>query len=255
MEDNYILIFIIGLIAGDFISFATYLMCRFYDEVECAKNVKKNSFIKDISSYCRDYFQLALRSFSEKNIKFLASYIIVDIVTIAVTFAVFLNFGSSIKSLLALAFCYSLLLLSFVDAKTQLLPDIITKPLIVFGIIVGYFEVFVDFKTSIYGALAGYWVFWTINTLFRAIRKKEGMGYGDFKLLAAIGSLVGVYQLPLIIMMSSVLGIIAAIFIALLPKNDFFQPNPFGPALAVAGIVSLFWGDAIIMWYLSLITI
>jgi leader peptidase (prepilin peptidase)/N-methyltransferase len=134
-----------------------------------------------------------------------------------------------------------------------MLPDFITKPLIVLGLVQSYFGLFTDFKSACIGAIVGYGSLWTINTLFRIIRHKEGMGYGDFKLFAAIGAWGGYIQLPFVIFAASIIGIFVALFLARLPENKLSSPSPFGPSLAVSGFVSLIWGQDIIDWYLGML--
>jgi leader peptidase (prepilin peptidase)/N-methyltransferase len=161
-------------------------------------------------------------------------------------------YGVTIKAFAGMLFCYCLIVLTYVDAKTQMLPDIITKPLIAFGLLQAYFGLYTDFKSACIGAFAGYWSLWLINTIFRLIRHKEGMGYGDFKLFAAIGAWIGFAQLPFVIFFSSVLGIFVAVFLARLPENKLSSPSPFGPSLAITGLISMIWGQQIINWYLGL---
>jgi leader peptidase (prepilin peptidase)/N-methyltransferase len=121
------------------------------------------------------------------------------------------------------------------------------------GILVNLFEVFCNLKDSIIGAMAGYLILWFVFQLFKFITKKEGMGFGDFKLLAAIGAWTGFIYLPQVILISSVVGSVAGISLLLLGKTKKKQPIPFGPYLAIAGIIALLWGDAINSHYLALL--
>ncbi len=149
-------------------------------------------------------------------------------------------------------FSYSLLALTFVDLRELILPDVITKPLIVIGVVLGWFGIFTNFYDSLAGAFIGYFLFWGINYAFRKIRKKEGMGYGDFKLLSAIGAWIGATQIPLIILMSSFVGILVAILTHNISKNFLSRQIPFGPSLAFAGFVGMCYGSVIIRAYMSL---
>ncbi|MCD6035894.1 MAG: pilD [Rickettsiales bacterium] len=140
----------------------------------------------------------------------------------------------------AIVFGVILIVLSLIDFRTQLLPDIFTFPLIALGFLQAYFNLFTDLPHSILGALVGYGLFWGINTLFRLIRKKEGMGGGDFKLMAALGAWLGIYSLPLILMIAPVVGILCAMIRTVFTGTSIKEPFPFGPALALGGLVALY---------------
>lgn len=238
-----IILIIAGLAAGDILGLAIFHLCKMLSEEKAPKK-KQNPIL--------EYFNFIMKGLKERKTSFIMGYLLLYSATATVTLMALIIFGITIKGFAALLFCYLLVILTFVDAKTQYLPDIITKPLIALGLVQGYFNIFTDLRTAVIGAVAGYSLLWTINTIFRLVRKKDGMGYGDFKLLSAIAAWVGITQIPLIIMASSIIGIFVAIFMARLPNNTFTQPNPFGPALAFAGIVSLFWGSEIMTWYIGL---
>lgn len=161
-------------------------------------------------------------------------------------------FGQTPQAVAAILYVYALIVLSFVDLRTQILPDVITKPLIALGVFQAGMGWFCSWQESLLGAVLGYGIFWGVNTLFRALRKKEGMGYGDFKLLAAIGAWCGAGQLPLVILIASVTGIAVALLAALGARRPLAAAIPFGPALAFAGVVSLFWGERMVAAYLNL---
>jgi leader peptidase (prepilin peptidase)/N-methyltransferase len=233
---------LLGLIIGDALFFAIHNLCKIFSEETPTQ--KKGIF--------RDYIDFVLKQLKENRKRFIACYLSIDTVTISITILIVVMFGITLKTLTALFFCYALIVLTYVDAKTQMLPDIITKPLIAAGIVQSYFGLFTDLRSSIMGAILGYYILWTINTAFRLLRKKDGMGYGDFKLLAAIGAWAGYTQLPFVILASSIIGIFVALALARFAKNPLSAPSPFGPSLAVAGIVSLLWGAEIIEWYLGL---
>lgn len=165
------------------------------------------------------------------------------------------QFGYGIKLCVAGIFAYSMLLLAAVDFKTQMLPDIVTKPLIALGLLQGYFGIFTDMQSSLLGAFAGYFVLWGVNTCFRLVRGMDGMGYGDFKLLSAIGAWAGVQMLPLVILFSSIVGIFVALIILKTTKQDMQAPTPFGPSLVLTGFIAFLYGDAILKWYLNMLQI
>lgn len=164
----------------------------------------------------------------------------------------FHRFGITAMGGAALLYAYSLIILSIVDIRTHILPDLITKPLIALGILQGSFHLFSSFTSSLLGAVMGYGLLWTLNTIFRQIRKKEGIGYGDFKLLAAIGAWTGIEHLPMTILFSSLIGILVALGAAIIFRHPLSQATPFGPSLALAGIISLYYGTDIMTFYLSL---
>jgi len=134
---------------------------------------------------------------------------------------------------------------AFIDADTQLLPDDLTLPLLWGGLVANLFGLFVPLASAVIGAAAGYLALWTIYWLFKLIRGKEGMGYGDFKLLAALGAWLGWPMLPQIVLVSSVLGAIGGIAAMALKGRDRAAPLPFGPWLAGAGAVAMFFGQQI----------
>ncbi len=163
------------------------------------------------------------------------------------------HFGYSLAMLFALLLTWSLIALSFIDIDHQLLPDSISLPLMWLGLFLSLFTLFTDAHSSIMGALAGYLSLWTVFQIFKLITKKEGMGFGDFKLLAVFGAWIGWQYLPLIIMLSSVVGAIIGLSMIVLTKKDKNMPIPFGPYLAMAGWIALLWGDKINNLYLETI--
>lgn len=183
--------------------------------------------------------------------KISAQYPAVELVTGIASLVVAYQFGVTIQTLAALGFTWVLIALTLIDLKKQLLPDNMTLPLLWAGIFFSFFVLFSDLKSSIVGAMAGYLILWSVYHLFKLITKKEGMGFGDFKLLAALGAWVGFSYLPQIILISSVVGAIAGISMLLLGKTKQQQPIPFGPYLAAAGWIALLWGESINQTYLS----
>ena len=177
-------------------------------------------------------------------------YPVVELVAGALAVAAVWQFGAGWKGLAACAFLWTLLALAFIDADTQLLPDDLTLPLLWGGLVANLFGLFVPLASAVIGAIAGYLVLWAVYWLFKLVRGKEGMGYGDFKLLAALGAWLGWPMLPQIVLVSSVLGAVGGILMIVLEGRDKAVPLPYGPWLAGAGAVALFFGPAINAMYL-----
>ena len=177
-------------------------------------------------------------------------YPIVELAAGALALAAARPFGPGAKGLAACALLWALLALAFIDADTQLLPDDITLPLLWGGLAANLFGLFVPLASAVIGAMAGYLALWAVYWLFKLVRGKEGMGYGDFKLLAALGAWLGWPMLPQIVLVSSVLGAAGGILMIVLKGRDKAVPLPYGPWLAGAGAVALFFGPAINALYL-----
>ncbi|MDP1682469.1 MAG: A24 family peptidase [Burkholderiales bacterium] len=178
-------------------------------------------------------------------------YPIVEALTGVLSGYVAWRFGVSFVTLSALLFCWALIALTFIDADTQLLPDQITQPLIWLGLLANLGGLFTDIQSSVIGAVAGYFSLWTVYWLFKLVTGKEGMGYGDFKLLAAIGAWLGWQLLPVVILLSSLAGAIIGVSLILLVRHERSQPIPFGPYLAGGGIIALLWGQDLTQAYLN----
>ena len=159
------------------------------------------------------------------------------------------KFGLTWAGVAACAFLWTLLALTFIDFDTQLLPDDLTLPLLWGGLLANLFGLFMPLRDAVIGAIAGYLVLWSIYWLFKIIRGKEGMGYGDFKLLAALGAWLGWKTLPLIVLGSSVVGAVIGIGLVVMKGRDHNVPLAFGPYLAIAGMIALFFGEAVIRLY------
>jgi leader peptidase (prepilin peptidase)/N-methyltransferase len=155
------------------------------------------------------------------------------------------RFGVTPQGLAACVLLWSLLALTMIDFDTQLLPDSITLPLLWAGLIANLWQTFASLPDAVIGALAGYLSLWTIYWLFKLIRGKEGMGYGDFKLLAALGAWLGWQLLPVIVLLSSVVGAGIGIALIVFKGRDHSVPLAFGPYLAIAGAIALFFGSAL----------
>ncbi len=179
-------------------------------------------------------------------------YPFVELLTAVASVSVAMHFGFGVQALFALILTWSLIALTFIDYDTQLLPDDITLPLLWLGLIISVEAVFVNSSTSIIGAVAGYLSLWLVYQLFRLVTGKEGMGFGDFKLLALLGAWLGWQMLPLVILLSSVVGAIIGISLVLFKKHNKDHPIPFGPYLAIAGWIALMYGEVIVDQYLTL---
>ena len=179
-------------------------------------------------------------------------YPIVELLTGILTVAAVLRFGVTPAAAAACVLIWSLIALTFIDFDTQLLPDTITLPLLWSGLLanVAGFVPGVSLRDAVIGAIAGYASLWTIYWLFKLIRGKEGMGYGDFKLLSALGAWLGWQMLPLIILLSSFVGAIIGISLVVFKGRDHQIPLAFGPYLAIAGVIALFFGRSLISLYL-----
>jgi leader peptidase (prepilin peptidase)/N-methyltransferase len=177
-------------------------------------------------------------------------YPIVEIVAALLAAYAIWRFGPTVKGVAACGLLWSLVALTGIDVDTQLLPDQITMPLLWAGLLVNAFDVFVPLRSAVIGAAAGYLSLWTVYWLFKLIRGKEGMGYGDFKLLAALGAWLGWQMLPLIVLVSSVVGAAVGIVLIAAKGRDHNVPLAFGPYLAAAGAIALFFGPALVAAYL-----
>ena len=161
------------------------------------------------------------------------------------------HFGVTWMSVFAIIYLWSLIALTFIDADTTLLPDDITLPLLWLGLLVNLGGVFTDIGSATLGAVGGYLVLWSVYWAFKLLTGKEGMGYGDFKLLAAIGAWLGWQLLPLVILLSAAVGTVVGIAGILLKGRDKGAKLPFGPYLAAAGFIALVWGQTLNAWYLG----
>ena len=159
------------------------------------------------------------------------------------------RYGYSAALATGLVYLWALLALAFIDFDTQLLPDDITLPLLWLGLLVNAFGVFVDLRSAVFGAAGGYLVLWSVYWGFKLLTGKEGMGFGDFKLLAAIGAWTGWQVLPFVILVSALLGAVIGTVGLWLAKRGTDTRIPFGPFLALGGIAGLVWGkQAVVAW-------
>jgi leader peptidase (prepilin peptidase) / N-methyltransferase len=178
-------------------------------------------------------------------------YPIIELVSALSVVIVAYFFGVSLQALFAICLTWALIALSMIDFDHQLLPDDITLPLLWFGIIINFFNIFTDIESSVLGAIFGYGSLWSVYMIFKLVTGKEGMGYGDFKLLAVFGAWFGWQSLPLIIILSSLVGAIVGISLIIFKSHNRTTAIPFGPYLAIAGWVFMLWGPYIMSAYLN----
>lgn len=178
-----------------------------------------------------------------------ARYPLVELATGLLSLLVFLLLGPTLQMLAALGFCWALIALTMIDFDTQLLPDDITLPLMWAGLLLNIQGLFVPLPDAVIGAAAGYLSLWSVYWLFRLATGKEGMGYGDFKLMAALGAWLGWMALPLILLLSSVVGSVIGIGYLIVRRQS--APFAFGPYIAIAGGIALLWGNSLLNWYLG----
>ncbi|MCQ9379631.1 A24 family peptidase [Methyloversatilis sp. XJ19-49] len=178
-------------------------------------------------------------------------YPLVELLTGLLSAACALSFGPTLLLAGALVFVWALIALTFIDLDTQLLPDSITLPLVWAGLALNLAGGFTDLPSAVSGAIVGYLVLWSVYWAFKLVTGKEGMGYGDFKLLAAIGAFLGWQMLPVVILLSSLVGASVGIAMIVFRSHGRNVPIPFGPYLAAAGVLALFFGPSINQTYLS----
>ncbi len=181
-----------------------------------------------------------------------ARYPVVEMLTAILAGVCAWRFGASVEAVMAIGLTLALIPIALIDADTQLIPDSIVLPLMWVGLamslwhpVAGADTLFIAPRDAIVGALAGYLSLWSVYQLFKLVTGKEGMGYGDFKLLAALGAWLGWQQLHIIILMSAVVGAIVGISLMVFRKHERSVPIPFGPYLAGAGWLTMVWGDTI----------
>lgn len=180
-----------------------------------------------------------------------ARYPLVELVTGALSGYVAYRYGLSWQLLGALFFVWALIALAFIDLDTTLLPDAITLPLLWLGLLLNLRETFAPLPVAVIGAAAGYLSLWLVYWAFKLLTGKDGMGFGDFKLLAAIGAFLGWKLLPAVILMSSVVGAIVGVALIVFARHGRGTPIPFGPYLAAAGVLALLFGDRMTAYWLS----
>ena len=179
-------------------------------------------------------------------------YPIIEVLTGIIFTLTIIQFGFSVGGLLAIIFSTGLIALAGIDFRERLLPDQITLPLMWIGLLANTQDMFVPLIESVMGASAGYLILWAIFWIFKLITGKDGMGYGDFKFIAALGAWLGWKMLPLILLLSSGMGALVGISAIILRLKSKDSQLPFGPFLAFSGWLVIIWGDTILIWYTSL---
>ncbi len=277
----YVFIFVIGLLVGSFLNVVIYrlpvIMQREF--VINAKEILEQELTEEEKKQTEEKFNLvvprsrcpkcghqitALENIpvisylflggkcSECKTKISVRYPIIEFVTAVLSALVAVYFGVTWTALAGLFLTWCLIALTMIDFDTQFLPDSITQPLIWAGVLLSMHGVLnVGLKSSIYGAVFGYLSLWIVYHGFKILTGKEGMGYGDFKLLAALGAWMGWKMLPVIILFSSFVGAAVGITLVIVKGRDKNIPIPFGPYLAAAGFIAFLWGDKILSAYLG----
>ena len=181
--------------------------------------------------------------------KISARYPLVELLTAVLAATAAWRFGFGWAALAAIALICALVALAFIDLDTSLLPDCLTQPLLWLGLLVNLGGVFTPLPDALIGAVAGYLLLWAVYWIFKLATGKEGMGYGDFKLLAALGAWLGWQQLPLIILASSLVGALTGVILIVFARHDRRVPIPFGPYLAGGGVLALLAGPSLLgLW-------
>ncbi len=186
--------------------------------------------------------------------KISARYPAIEISTMLLSLLVANHFGATIVTPLVILLTWCLIVLTMIDFDHMLLPDHITLPLLWLGLLININGTFVPLTDAVIGAAAGYMSLFSVFWLFKLITGKEGMGFGDFKLFAVFGAWLGWQLLPLLILMASVVGALVGITLVLFKNHQREQGIPFGPYLAIAGWITLLWGEGIWSWYLQQLT-
>jgi leader peptidase (prepilin peptidase)/N-methyltransferase len=181
-------------------------------------------------------------------------YPLVEATTSLLTAWAAIHFGWGWAAPGAILLIWALIALTFIDFDTTYLPDAITLPLLWCGLLFNLGDTFTDLFSAVVGAMAGYLFLWIVYWGFKLLTGKEGMGHGDFKLLAALGAWLGWQMLPLVVLLSSVVGAVVGVALIVLARHGRNVPIPFGPYLAVAGLIALFWGEEATRFYLRFIT-
>ena len=178
-------------------------------------------------------------------------YPVVEALTAVLSGFIAWRYGFAWQTLAILIFVWSMIALAFIDLDTFYLPDDITLPLVWAGLLANMGGLFVDLQSAVVGAIAGYLALWVVFWGYKLATGKDGMGYGDFKLLAAIGAWLGWKMLPVVILLSSLAGAIVGVSLIIFARHERNVPIPFGPYLVMGGLIALFWGDQLLNYYLQ----
>lgn len=193
---------------------------------------------------------LALRGrCRECHVSISVRYPLVELLTAVISGWIAWHYGATIQTAGMLLFSWMLIALIFIDADTSLLPDSLTLPLVWLGLLFNLNTGLTPLPDAVIGAIAGYLSLWSVYWAFKLLTGKEGMGYGDFKLLAALGAWLGWKMIPVIILLSSVTGAVFGIALIALARHGLGKPMPFGPYLGIAGFIAMHWGQPLLVWY------
>jgi leader peptidase (prepilin peptidase)/N-methyltransferase len=242
---------ILGLIVGSFLNVVIYRLPIMLSQQEKPKLLQKKINLFVPRSHCPKckatipwYLNIPVLSYivlkgrcAKCKTKIPILYLIVELLSCFTSIIVALRFGPTWQTIALLPLTWGLIPLVFIDIDQFLLPDVLTLSLLWFGLFVSTFNIFINANTAIIGALIGYLSFWIIAKIFYLVRKIEGMGYGDFKLLAVFGAFIGWQALPMIVFLASLFGLIIGGAILLIQKRSLKQQIPFGPYIALAGWV------------------
>lgn len=268
-------VFILGLMVGSFLNVVIFRLpvmmnrawrkeCREYLELEPERQDPETFNLLVPLSHCphchakiRPYQNIPVFSYlflrgkcAQCGHPIAMRYPLVEALTGVCSAIIAWRFGFGADMLFALLLTWCLIAASFIDIDHQLLPDSILLPMLWLGLLLSLFSIYTDSASSIIGAIAGYLSLWTVYHVFKLVTGKEGMGFGDFKLLALFGAWLGWQYLPLIILLSSLVGAIIGSAMVILAKHDRGTPIPFGPYLASAGWLALLWGEEMNRFYL-----
>ncbi len=276
----YSTVFIFSLLIGSFLNVVIYRFpkmleqgwkreCREFLADELAKpNAQDEEQVITLSTPCstcpncqheiRFYENIPVISWlflrgkcSQCQVKISLRYPLVELTTAILSVVIAAHFGVTITTLFLLVLTWGLVALTLIDYDYMLLPDQITLPLLWLGLLVNINGAIVPLGDAVIGAVAGYMSLFSVFWLFKLLTGKEGMGHGDFKLVAVFGAWIGWQLLPLLILMASAVGAIIGISLMVLKNHQREQAIPFGPYLAIAGWITLLWGNGIWSWYLS----
>lgn len=178
-------------------------------------------------------------------------YPAIEALTALASAVVAVKFGYSLQTLVLVPLTWVFICLIFIDIDKMLLPDQLTQPLLWFVLLASVWGVFLTPKYTIIGAAAGYLSLWSVYWLFKIVTGKEGMGYGDFKLMAIVGAVVGAVKLPMVVLLSSLVGAVIGISMMVFGDKTRNTQIPFGPYIAIAGWLTMLWGDAMLNWYMA----
>ena len=270
-------IFILGLIIGSFLNVVIYRIPKMLEQewksqccelLEVDNKAEPKVTLSTPNSTCpkcghqiRFYENIPVLSWlflrgkcSQCQTKIALRYPLVELATALLSVVIAAHFGVTLTTLMLLVLTWGLVCLTLIDLDHMLLPDQITLPLLWLGLLVNINGAIVPLSDAVIGAVAGYMSLFSVFWLFKLVTGKEGMGHGDFKLVALFGAWIGWQLLPLLILMASAVGAVIGISMMVFNNHQREQAIPFGPYLAVAGWISLIWGNGIWSWYLSYLT-